>query len=413
MASEAIDGTSHWTSDAHTELINSYRSPSNVDTPLSLNLWNFSDRIRAYLNPDFCNRLFDSSGAHLQSLSQSLHLSYPCVCHLRRGLYSLPLPVLRQLSNLSEISLSAIQAHVTSIQTRSGKSITIPLPIRGNALLASLVGHVFGDGYVGSRKRQFEYSNKNPYLIQEVKESISSLFGISPISEREDRIEYPCIIGEILSYFGAPLAPKIYSHDPVPAWVLSSKKYQRSFLKAFFDDDGSVMYSPNYRAKGVNLYVIRHVQEEATVLSLLEQVRIMLSAFGVHSGKPLVSRYYTKRDGKRVVAYLNITDYDSIVAFNACIGLTTGAKNLKLQALALREMRYSKGHESALEERIFRYLLKKKMVSTAGIAKFLKTPVQKIKKKMDHFLRQGRVYIVGRVSPNRSFLWKPMEKKHM
>ncbi len=302
----------------------------------AVNIWELSPSIRVILTPKFCYNLFDKCGTDYHVLARTLGVTYSFLMQLRRQMYSIPLPILSKLSILSSISFEEIQNHIVLVRTRAGIQMSNPFPIRSSKEMASLIGHVFGDGYVGKSKKQFEYCNNNPHLLQEVKFTIKNLFGVEPMTERWNRIGYPCIIGEILLAFGAPIAPKVNSENAIPGWIKDSIEFKRAFLRAFFDDDGSVLYTRNYPSKSVNLYVIRHTQYRESLTSLLKDIRSLLGEFGVNSGMPLLSRQYSKSDGLRDVMYLNITDYQSIENFSTSIGLTNGTKNEKLVKILMR-----------------------------------------------------------------------------
>lgn len=371
-----------------------------------INFWDLSNSVRVILDKEFTIKLFDKCNIELKELAKLLNVSYPFVIHLRRNIYSIPLNIVLKLSYLSQISLEEIQNKIVSIRTRAGTGINVKFPIEENEKIASLIGHVFGDGYVGRNKKQFEYSNNNPQLIKEVKSQIYELFGVLPYTENQNRIGYPVIIGEILDSFGAPIAPKIYSENLILEWILKSKKYKIAFLKAFFDDDGSVMLSNNYRAKGLNLNVIRHINQKEALYNLLEQISFILKELDIYSGKPKISRQYEKDDGFHIVMYINITYYQSLINFYKIIGLTNGEKFEKLKRIVNSKIFYSKSNERILNNQILEFLLKKEFASTAEIANNIGKTKSKALKKLKQLQNKGLVDVTGKVASNRSYLWK-------
>ncbi|MFH0874505.1 MAG: hypothetical protein V1859_01080 [archaeon] len=388
---------------------NKEKSDENFEI-LELNFWNLSNNIRLNLNQEFCIRLFSSCKMDSHLLAQQLNVSYAYVNQLRRNMYSITLPQIFVLSKLSNISQCEIQENITSVTTRAGTKINISFPIKGNKIIASLVGHVFGDGYIGKNKKYFEFCNFNPELINQVKKQIFETFGLYPMTERCDRIGYPTIVGEILEVFGAPKAPKIYSQNIVPTWILDSQEHQKSFLKAFFDDDGSVMFSENYRAKGVNLNIIRHINQKEELLIILNQIKDMLANFEIYSGNPIISKSYLKKDGVHIIGYINITDYRSIYNFYNIVGLTAGNKFNKLTKIISRKNYYNKGNEININNKII-LLLSKKIHSTAEIANLIQLSITKTLKKLNLLKKKNKVDICGKVAANRSYLWKIREDK--
>ena len=120
-----------------------------------------------------------------------------------------------------------------------------------NLVIASLIGHVFGDGYISAKKRQFEYINFDSNLRSIAEKEVYDAFRIQPISRKEKSIVFPSITGDILLAFGCLVSPKLYSTARVPEWIMNgTPEMKKAFLRAIFDDDGSVMFSENYKAKG-------------------------------------------------------------------------------------------------------------------------------------------------------------------
>src|SRR3989338_71346 len=376
----------------------------------TMHFWELSDSARFILEEQFCKELAEkASNGNYYALAEKLGVSYPFVICLKRSEYSIPKKILVKLSELANLNLELVEKNIKEIKTRAGLSLKTKLPITGNEDIASLVGHVFGDGFVCSRRRQFEYSNTNSLLLCEVEELVEKQFGIKPYTKNNTRIGYPSIIGEILLQFGAPQAPKIYNKNLVPAWIMNgSKPCKKAFLKAIFDDDGSVMYSKSFRAKGVNLYQTRHESIADSLRMLLSQIKELLKEFDINAGEPLISRYYTKVDGRHCVMYLNITDQYSITNFYKNIGLCSGKKFLKLEKLATKATKYTKHEENRFRQKIIE-CLKRNSASTSGIANELNFSVQKTLKKLKQLEVKNLVEQIGKTAPNRAIIWKIKE----
>ena len=369
-----------------------------------INFWDLSQNVRFNFDEAFTQKLFDRCGTNFHELAAELYVSYPFVCQLRRCLYSIPRDIVLKLSDLSKISISEIQRHIISVRTRHGHVCTIQFPISANEKIASLVGHVFGDGYIGRKKMNFEFSNTNPALLAEVKTIIRDVFSLEPMTEQATRIGYSTIVGEFLELFGAPIAPKIYSENQVPSWIMQSKVYSAIFLRSFFDDDGSVMFSENYKAHGLNLYVIRHVDKQNSLYSLLNQVRHMLSELSIYSGNPLIRQYYEKIDGKRVIMYLNVTDYDSLVNYYNFIGSLHNEKLEKLRRIVNKKLYPRKAIHRKINQEIISLLFKKN-ASTSEISIGVKQSLRITQGKLLYLKRKGLISVVGKVAPNRSYIW--------
>ncbi|MDD5163971.1 MAG: LAGLIDADG family homing endonuclease [Candidatus ainarchaeum sp.] len=350
-----------------------------------------------------------SCGGDYYLLAKKLGISYPFVICLRKSEYSIPKKILIKISDLANFELSNVENNIEETKTRAGLSLKTQFPIEGDETIASLVGHVFGDGFISSKKRQFEYSNKNPFLLSEVETLIQKRFEIGPYTRKKERIGYPAVFGGLLLLFGAPKAPKIFSKKTIPDWImLGNNTCKKAFLKAIFDDDGSVMYSKSFNAKGVNLYQTRHESCAKNLSELLNQTKKLLEEFGIKTGNPLISRGYIKKDGKHVVMYINITDQHSIVNFYNNIGLCCGKKFSKLEKLATKNLVYTKYSENEFKQKILDYL-KTDSASTSTIAKELKHSAQKTLKKLKQLEAQNKVKRIGKIATNRATIWKIME----
>jgi len=375
-----------------------------------IHFWDLSDSARFSLDGNFCKKLFDQAcGGDLHSLAKELNISYPFVCQLRRLMYSIPKNILISLSNLSKTPLSEIEINIVFVRTRHGHKSNIKFPICSSDEMASLVGHVYGDGFISNKKRQFEYSNTNRNLIKEVELLVERVFGIKPITKKLQRITFPSIVGEILKCFGAPSAPKVLNYVEIPNWVLYGKKsFKKAFLRAIFDDDGSVMLSENFNAKGVNLHWTVHSSKTEVLSNIFNQIKKMLEEFNIYCGKPIVAREYFKGNGKHIVMYINITDYLSLVNFYKEIGFTNELKKIKLEKILLRGNRCNKQESIILKNSIIKLLENKKM-STADLAESLNVSIQKIRKKLIQLEREDSVERTGCVLPNRFIIWKLRE----
>jgi hypothetical protein len=310
-----------------------------METQFEVHFWNLSNRVRYHLDIFFSKVLFDKASAgDLHQLAKEIKVSYPYISPLVRGVYSIPTNLLVQLAQKANIDLEEVEKHIVVVRTRHGNVCNLRFPILPSASMASLVGHVFGDGYIGNKKRQFEYCNDNANLLVEVKGHIMKVFGLEPMTERANRVGYSSLVGEILEAFGAHTAPKVKSEKQIPEWIKSGlKEYKAAFLKALFDDDGSVLYSENYNAKGVNFYQIRDKKILQKSHKLLAEIKEMLQEFEIFSGEPHLRKTYFSHGEEHAISYINITNYKSILNFNSEIGLAEGDKHNRLQKIILRK----------------------------------------------------------------------------
>lgn len=373
-----------------------------------VHFWELPQTTRFGLKDSFRKELFSqASKTGTSDLAKAIGISLPCLSPLKRGVYSMPIAMVSKLSDLSGISLHEIEKKIVFIRTRHGGKCTIGFPLAGNPVIASLVGHAFGDGYISKSKRQFEYINFNNLLLKKVDAEVSSLFGASPISEKADSTTFPAIVGDLLVIFGAPISPKLMSQSCIPDWIMGGPaEIKKEFLRAIFDDDGSAMFSEGYRAKGVSLSWTRHENNKQALQTLLLQVKELLSEFKIYSGEPKIAKSVEYPDGKHLTMYINITDIRRIRNFHDAIGLENGSKLITLEKILARKYSYSKSaHEDFLQV-IVEKINAMQPVSTAALSKDLKLSAKTIIKKLKRLESAGMIEVAGRVSLNRSKIWK-------
>jgi len=311
---------------------------TKMKTGFALHFWDLSERLRYKVEDSFMRFLFDKAGSgDLKSLATKVNVSYPFICQLRRGLYSIPSKLLIEIAKIANEDLFIVEMNIEYARTRHGNVSKIHFPIIPSKAMASLVGHVFGDGYIGKKKRQFEYCNDNPNLLNEVRGYVREIFELEPMTERSNRIGYSTIVGEVLEKFGAHLAPKIFSEKNVPEWIkYGSDDIKTAFLKALFDDDGSVMFSKGYNAKGINFYQIRDKSKLQSSHKFLSEIRELLKEFNILAGEPHLRKFYRIHGEDHAISYINITNYKSILNFYYRIGLTDGEKFNRLKKIIAR-----------------------------------------------------------------------------
>ena len=98
------------------------------------------------------------------------------------------------------------------------------------------------------------FLGKNVGVITDIKKNC---FGVSVESSK---------IEEFFTKLGVPIGHK--KELSIPDWILSTKKFYKSFLRGFFDTDGSVHFSRSYagyRSK-------RHIVLNSSITSISENI---------------------------------------------------------------------------------------------------------------------------------------------
>ncbi len=189
----------------------------------------------------------------------------------KNGLSCCPLSTIIKISTIigsrkEEIEMNILELrNKTSINKRggnSGKPIINPkLPIIIDKNFADILGHICGDGSIVRKNPEkgisLKYSNSEPKLIQEFQKSIKEVFGDvdvniqvrdGPTYRRKNYLlQYPTIISlYILSVFDC----KSGDNKSIPNIIFElSQEEKCSFLKALFDDEGSV----NIKDKSISI----------------------------------------------------------------------------------------------------------------------------------------------------------------
>lgn len=125
----------------------------------------------------------------------------------------------------------------------------VKLPFKPNEKLASLFGHVLGDGCIKAREESFCYVNKNKDLIEEVKRGFKELFEINTKERFNGKrgfyeVQSPKVIAKFLVLCGFPKGEKMKQILTIPNWIKNgSFKIKSAFIRALFDDEGTVIHS--------------------------------------------------------------------------------------------------------------------------------------------------------------------------
>ena len=190
-----------------------------------IKLKDLPDDFRVGLEDRFRLKLFKNAikkVGNLSLLAKQLNISRTTLLGMAKGYEKnrkrfIKISLLRELSNITSIPLEIIEKNIKELI--AGKvSIKIRLPIVAKDELASLVGHVFGDGYIKKNGEQFQFFNKDLELIKEVKESIKSIFGVE-VNEHLRKnpkifeLYIPSTIAKILIFLGAPQGKKNYTNS--------------------------------------------------------------------------------------------------------------------------------------------------------------------------------------------------------
>ncbi len=272
--------------------------------------------------------------------------------------------------NKKSYFISYIENNIEEIKTSSNsKSLKNPrLPIRFSPEFSGLAGHIIGDGGIFDLNGTFvaHYSNKSRFLINQFKNYILDSFGDIEIYEYYDkrknayRLTAPSIIGLILSIF---LEQQHGDSKHIPEFIISSNKlYKTVFLRALFDDEGSIS------GRAINISMSNK--------EVIIKIKKMLEEFCIKPGK------IYETDKNRTNYRINITGQHDLARFSKQIGFSHPKKKEKLITL-LQNYKIDRYKIGEMENIIVNLLSKNKSSDLFKLCKQLKRkPGHRIRKKL-------------------------------
>lgn len=169
----------------------------------------------------------------------------------------------------AQIEFSKKQKIKNRPNTRKGRCTpgrSIFRPTSWSNELIHIVAHFMFDGRV--EKDGCRYYSKDEYQVKHVKELAHTLLGITPLYKlRDDGVK-------VLSFHNVELADYVrYKKREMLNYVKNgaSKNQKRTFLRAFFDDEGNVYYNKDTRR-------VRGYQKSYLILDLVKR---LLEEFGI------------------------------------------------------------------------------------------------------------------------------------
>ncbi len=124
------------------------------------------------------------------------------------------------------------------------KKTDIILPIKYDQKLAEFFGIMFGDGHVSHFQTQVTLGNKEEKYVKYVAKLLSECFSTKANISIRKKGYFDVYIGSV--DITAWLLKEGLVHNKVknqvnaPKWIFRNKNYMKSFLRGFFDTDGSI-----------------------------------------------------------------------------------------------------------------------------------------------------------------------------
>ncbi|MGV8151299.1 MAG: LAGLIDADG family homing endonuclease [Candidatus Woesearchaeota archaeon] len=276
------------------------------------------------------------------------------------GRGTIPMQSVIKILEQSHYSWMDIEKSIIFIKSGQNRGeIRLKFPLKIDHKMGSIIGHIIGDGSINIRSEAVFFSNSNPELLDEFIRLMEDKIGAKPriwvqkVSKFEDKREWLKRINNIqeipLNHSVALFYPKIcvdvlYAIFGIFAKSKSkiitnqirntSSDFKRGFVRAFFDDEGSV--------NGTRLSLRLH-QDNTNILI---DIKNMLEELGIHSSEI----HGHLRRGK-IRHWLNITNALEQLKFYRAIGCTSSRKRKEFEAIK-QKIRESKKFRYHLEIQI-------------------------------------------------------------
>lgn len=194
------------------------------------------------------------------------------------------------------------RCHSGVLKANRNKRKKIIKPSKWSTELVSILGHFLFDGYPETKNRGYVYCSRNLAQIKRMRKLILKIFKMKPCfritNEEIYRIQYSSV--EFYLYIRAKTDTLLKYIQKAP------KEQKRSFLKAFFDDEGGIYY---YRDKKRASRTVKGFQYSLKILKLIGN---LLQAFEISS--------CVKKDRNEIV----IRGRENLIKFQKEINFSAG-----------------------------------------------------------------------------------------
>jgi DNA-binding MarR family transcriptional regulator len=237
-----------------------------------------------------------------------------------------------KISDVLGVNTEEFKKNILKIKSRNGKAFlkSEKLPILLSAKLASLVGHGLGDGHV-SKEGCFEYTNGDLSLQERVLSIISKLFGSYKYSEYKWKVKrrrFNTIVGKILHLAGVPRGNKIMQPFSVPQWILNgSTEIKKSFIRALFDDEGTI------KKREILIKFSKNERYIDSLQKFMEQIRQILEDLGIEVTSIGKENIVIGKNGRTIQLVLGIHGYKNFMRFLKEIKFNHKQKQKKLEEM--------------------------------------------------------------------------------
>ena len=294
------------------------------------------DELRIVLKKPFFEKLLlegKREAGLWKQLARELKLDYKSLVNMRNGeIKSVSVATLKTLMSITGVPIQEVEKNCVYVM--SVGSVRVKIPIYSSPQLASLVAHTLGDGSIGEKRFQVEYKNKSVDLIQNVVEAVKTIFNVEVPVTKCGRDIYtvmlPATIGRILYIAGAVRGDKTRKVFDVPEWIKNGDlSVKVSFLRALFDDEGSVYIGS--KSSNIKLCMGKSASLSDSLINFFNSIRAMLGDFGIKSKEVRIYRKYSAKGEKKLILGFWITGKRNLKIFAQRVGFNSTRKQEKLE----------------------------------------------------------------------------------
>ncbi len=283
--------------------------------------------------------------------------------------------------------------------------LKVKLPFETNKKLASLLGHILGDGCIKSKEENVYYTNKSKELIEEVKIIIKELFGIDAKEnfnrEREFYELYPPkIVAKFLVLCGFPKGEKTKQELYIPDWVKNgSDEIKSAFIRSLFDDDSSVINSKRNCVISFGLNKMKSLANSHR--AFMEDIRQILLSLGLYPNEI----FARKQPGDFIQLGFHMYGRYNLIKFLEKIGFTHKGKQ---QNLIKAIDSYNSYGKNEAKRRILDALRINGRLTTRDLRKIINRDGDVIWKNVNKLVKEGYVekILISKRGPVEKVLWE-------
>jgi hypothetical protein len=200
-----------------------------------------------------------------------------------------------------------------------------------------LVSYLTFDGHLAEDLKCFYLSSKNRDALSDFENAVYRKFKIKGrLEERSGYGEshkyriFKADLGRFLEKIGVPKGSKVSKTFLIPKWIKVDKELCRMYLRIAFDCEGSIWFEKQAK---IRFGMCRIEELVDNGFQFLEEMKLMLSQFGINSTKTWLIKGNQRKDGKTTKGLYFKIKQNSIKKFAKEVGFTDRFKNQRLSLL--------------------------------------------------------------------------------